>query len=80
MLMIPNWSIQSLELIKTQAFFRGLGKIILRLVRLFYSFLRKIKCNDTLEEEKQTYFSSTTDYYEAMAMKTGRYSQMKDET
>lgn len=33
-----------------------------------------------MEEEKQTYFSSTRDYYEATAMKTGWYSQMNDET
>lgn len=33
-----------------------------------------------MEEEKQTYFSSTRDYYEATTMKTGWYSQMNDET
>ena len=33
-----------------------------------------------MEGKKPTYFSSTGDYYEATAMKTRWFSQMKDET
>ena len=56
MLIVPNWSTESIKLLKKKKiqteFFRELGKIIL-------NFLRKIKYQSTLKEEERNLFFST---------------------